>query len=280
MLACSKMSYVLKLYVYEGARYDKSSGFGQGYDVIVRLMEMADIYNCGYPLFTDNLFTTYSVADFILHKRTFINGTIHHNQLKHLTKEIVSATLKVGEKIYYRKDNFLAMSCKQKKNQTKPVIMLSTFVGAYDVAHHKDVSKPVSAIADSSSKHMGGNDRSDQILYAYLDERKSLQWRKKVIFKLLMQLVMNSYILCKLNMQKALNQQDYLVQIIDSLASEYKNITFKRQNSQQTSSGIETLPGEKEKDYCVCPNCKKQKLGININERFVLNMTKAYMVLA
>ena len=280
MVACSKMSYVLKLYVYEGApRYDKSSGFGQGY-VIVRLMKMADIYNCGYHLFTDNLFTTYSVSDFLLHKRTFINGTMHHNQLKHLTKEIVSATPRVGEKIYYRKNNFLAMSYKQKKSQTKPVIMLSTFVGAYDVAHHKDVSKSVSAIADSSSKHMGGNDRSDQILYAYLDERKSLQWRKKVIFKLLMQLVMNSYILCKLNMQKALNQQDYLVQIIDSLASEYKNITFKRQNSQQTSSGIETLPGEKEKDYCVCPNCKKQKLGININERFVLNMTKAYMVLA
>ena len=66
MLACSKTSYVLKLYVYEGARYDKSSGSGQGYDVIVRLMEMADIYNCGYHLFTDNLFTTYNAADFPL----------------------------------------------------------------------------------------------------------------------------------------------------------------------------------------------------------------------
>ena len=140
MVACSKMSYVLKLYVYEGApRYDKSSGFGQGY-VIVRLMKMADIYNCGYHLFTDNLFTTYSVSDFLLHKRTFINGTMHHNQLKQLTKEIVSATPRVGEKIYYRKNNFLAMSYKQKKSQTKPVIMHSKFDGThvddskYDVA--------------------------------------------------------------------------------------------------------------------------------------------------
>ena len=43
MLACSKTSYVLKLGVYEGAQYDKSSGFGQGYDFNLRLMEMADI---------------------------------------------------------------------------------------------------------------------------------------------------------------------------------------------------------------------------------------------
>ena len=35
MFACSKTSYVLKLYVYEGAQYNKSRGFGQGYDAIV-----------------------------------------------------------------------------------------------------------------------------------------------------------------------------------------------------------------------------------------------------
>ena len=86
MLACSKMSYVLKLYVYEGAQYDKSSGFGQGCNVIVWLMKMADMYNCGHYLFTDNLFTTYNAADFLLRKGTFITGTMHHNQLKHLPK--------------------------------------------------------------------------------------------------------------------------------------------------------------------------------------------------
>ena len=96
MLACSKTSYVLKLYVSEGARYDKSSEFGQGYDVIVRLMEMADIYNCGFHLFTDNFFTTYNAADFLLHKGKFTTGTMRRNQLKHLPEEIVSATPKAG----------------------------------------------------------------------------------------------------------------------------------------------------------------------------------------
>ena len=65
---------------------------------------------------------------------------MRHDQPQHPSKEIVSATPKVGETIYCRKDNFLAMSYKQKKSQTKPVIMLSKFDGThvddskYDVA--------------------------------------------------------------------------------------------------------------------------------------------------
>ena len=51
--------------------------------------------------------------------------------------------------------------------------MLSTFVGAYDVVHCKDASKSVPATADNYNKHMGGIDKSDPILYVYLDERKS-----------------------------------------------------------------------------------------------------------
>ena len=51
--------------------------------------------------------------------------------------------------------------------------MLSTFVGAYDVAHCKDVSKSVPATAGNYNKNMGGIDKSDPILYVYLGERQS-----------------------------------------------------------------------------------------------------------
>ena len=47
---------------------------------------------------------------------------------------------------------------------------------------------------------------------------------------------MNSYILYKLNTQKAIL------------------------NTQQTCSGIKTLPGKKETDCCVCSNCKKLEI--------------------
>ena len=45
------------------------------------------------------------------------------------------------------------MPYKQQKSQMKPVIMLSTFLGAYDVVHCKDDSKSVPAIVDIYNKH-------------------------------------------------------------------------------------------------------------------------------
>ena len=68
-------------------------------------MDMANIYHCGYHLFTDDHFTTYIASDFALHKGTFMTGAMRCNQLKNSPpqkkKKIVSATPNVGEQIYY-----------------------------------------------------------------------------------------------------------------------------------------------------------------------------------
>ena len=136
MLADSTNAYILKCYIYEGAKFDPTSGIaGTGYDVGVRLMEMGKCFDKGHHLFTDNLFTTYAAASYLLERNTFLTGTMRRNQLKHLPNEIVSAKPKINEKVYYRKEKFLAMSYRQKQSQTKPLIMLSTFSGAFDVPH-------------------------------------------------------------------------------------------------------------------------------------------------
>ena len=44
------------------------------------------------------------------------------------------------------------MSYTQKKSQTKPVIMFSTFAGTYDFTHRKHDRESVPAIADSCKK--------------------------------------------------------------------------------------------------------------------------------
>ena len=53
-------------------------------------------------------------------------------------------------------------------------------------------------------------------------------------------------------------------------------------DKQLTSSGIKKLPGKKKerKILVFALTVKKQKLGINKLKRFVLNVTKAHMVLA
>ena len=52
--------------------------------------------------------------------------------------------------------------------------MLLTFVGVYDVAQCKDHSKSIHAIVDTFNKHMGGIDKSYQILYNFVSRSKKI----------------------------------------------------------------------------------------------------------
>ena len=59
--------HVLKYYIYEGAKYDKSSDIaGAGYDAAYRLMEMGKLFDNCHHLVTENLFTTYAAANYLL----------------------------------------------------------------------------------------------------------------------------------------------------------------------------------------------------------------------
>ena len=79
--------------------------------------------------------------------------TMRQNQLQHIPNEIVTAIPKVGEKVYYQKERYLANQ--QKQSQNKSVIMLSTFGGAFDVPHRKKADKTIPAIADMYNQNMG-----------------------------------------------------------------------------------------------------------------------------
>ena len=169
-------------------------------------METGKLFDNCHHLFTDNLFTTYAAANYLLERGTFMTRTMRQNQLQHILNKIVTAKPKVGEKVYYRKERYLAMSYQQKQSQSKPVIMLSTFCGASDVPHRKKADKTIPAIADMYNQIMGGVDSSDQVMYSYTYDRKSKSWSKKVVFNLLSRLFVNSYILYKLLETQNLDQ--------------------------------------------------------------------------
>ena len=66
LLADSEHAYVLKCYIYEGAKYDKSSGIADAGYVVYHLMEMGKLFANCHHLLTDNLFTTYAAANYLL----------------------------------------------------------------------------------------------------------------------------------------------------------------------------------------------------------------------
>ena len=80
LIADSNTAYVSQRYVYEGAKYDPSSKVARsGYDVVICLMEMAKCFDKGHHLFTDNLFTTYAAAAYLIERGSFLTGTMCRN---------------------------------------------------------------------------------------------------------------------------------------------------------------------------------------------------------
>ena len=64
-------------------------------------MEMGKLFDKCHHLFTDNLFTTYAAANYLVQPGTFMTGTMQQNQLQHIPNEIINAKPKVSTKCYY-----------------------------------------------------------------------------------------------------------------------------------------------------------------------------------
>ena len=102
---------------------------GAGCDVVYRLMEMGNLFDNCHHLFTDNLFTTCATASYLLERGTLLTGTMRRKQLQHIPNEIVAAKPKVGVKVYYRKERYLAMSYRQNNLKASLLLCYQFFVG-------------------------------------------------------------------------------------------------------------------------------------------------------
>ena len=71
-------------------------------------------------------------------------------------------------------------------------------------------------------------------------------------------LLMNSYILYKLTVAHPKTRLEFIKDVIDSLASDYKEIMA---FSVASNHGIANLPGKKEKDCIVCSNWNNPAIG-------------------
>ena len=72
---------------------------------------------------------------------------------------------------------------------------------------------------------MGGVDHHDQLLYSYLDERKTVKTWKKCAFNIISRMLLNSYIIYKQNTsdRKKLKHIEFNLSVIASLSEEYLN---------------------------------------------------------
>lgn len=107
---------------------------------------------------------------------------------------------------------------------------------------------------------MGGIDTSDQMLYCYLAERRTLKYWRKVAFNIIARMILNTYIIYKENNSgRILSRYDYTADIVDSLAEEWiasKNLNVRPMGGggdcAENVFGIDHLPGRLEKNCSVC----------------------------
>lgn len=116
---------------------------------------------------------------------------------------------------------------------------------------------------------MRGIDGTDQMLYTYLDERRSMKPWKKVIFNIFGRMMLNAYVLYKLNTEKPMSRASFITAVVDELANswfEKKYGVAGRGGGDATVGkgfGLEKVPDNKEKNCSVCsgkkPRWKKEK---------------------
>jgi hypothetical protein len=275
----SVVNYCLGFLVYRG----KNSGedteemkqYGLGYSVVMRLLRLGNYMKKGYHVFVDNFFTSIQLAKKLYKSETFLTGTLRRNR-KGVPKNFLEK-FKVGEKKYMKDKYLLGLAYREKSSQQHPVIVISTnsTTGMDERVRRRFgreniVERP--KIISQYSKSMGGVDTNDMMLYAYLDERRSVKYWKKVTFNLFSRMVLNSYILYKMNKaEKPMSRLDFTISIIEAIEALWMEEKARGIGDEPVEEaevrptpaagyGIQMLPGRKEKNCVVCskPNNRKR----------------------
>lgn len=280
MLCDSVTNYCLGFTCYRGAREpdrDQIKERGLGFVVVTKLLEMCNYLNKGYHVICDNFFTSVPLVRHLFDNKTFYTGTIRKIR-KHLPGQI-KQKFHVGQKSYFRKNQLLLLGYREKSSQRGPVCLLSSKAQAKDVEktkilgrnREKVITKP--QIIRQYNDFMGGIDSSDMMLYTYSDERRSVKYWKKVVTNIIGRMVLNSYILYKLNCTgKPLTRYQYMVSVIEDVSDDWLRsqadpgyVAGPSNNGSgdkpMIGEGLFKLPGTKERCCAVCSKKSLQQGG-------------------
>ncbi|XP_023221147.1 piggyBac transposable element-derived protein 4-like [Centruroides sculpturatus] len=183
MLCDSVSHYCLGFFTSRGAESqeekDSISKFGLGYTVVRRLLDLGNYNRKGYHVFVDNYFVSVPLIRHLYSLETYVTGTVRRNR-KHLPPQF-KKNFSVGQTLYFRSGPILACGFRKTKSKKDGVLLLSSHARAReDQIVRGGVAKIKPEIVLSYNKFMGGVDTSDMMLYAYLDERKSIKYWKKL----------------------------------------------------------------------------------------------------
>lgn len=252
-LAEALTGYILRFIIYRGKRLDPvPRGQTQGTQVVMDLMSGANLLDKNYHVVTDNFFTSQELARSLEQRNTFLTGTVRKN--RPLPQMVKNAEVEPGQAFYAREGTKLACHYKQTENR-KSTLLLSTAAKA----GQGDSGKP--EVVELYNKNKGGVDLSDQMLYSYMDERKTVKYWKKVVFNVFQKMLLNAYIIYRQHTQdeKKMTRQRFVQKVVEELAAEQIAArpanpiqAVPRVNRPQQQVRIRNIPAGRERECCVC----------------------------
>ncbi|GFS08733.1 PiggyBac transposable element-derived protein 4 [Elysia marginata] len=158
----------------------------------------------------------------------------------------------------------LCVSFREKKSQTKPVLVLTTAHNA-EVEEREirnKIKKKPTCIYQYNS-YMGRVDVSDKQICHHAAERPTRRYWKKIFQNLLDISILNSWILFNLSREKKMSRDKYILSIVEALCSSQPQPRPQPLQPVQPLAAnaheICLLEGRKEKDCFICSDRSKDK---------------------
>uniref|UniRef100_A0A8C5WCR5 PiggyBac transposable element-derived protein 4 n=1 Tax=Leptobrachium leishanense TaxID=445787 RepID=A0A8C5WCR5_9ANUR len=178
------------------------------------------LFNKGYHVYTDNFFTSVSLFRFLYSKGTGACGMIHANSVGFANFMVKKQ--KRGETTALRREELLAVKFTHKRD----VHMLTTIHDESTIkvqARAKDPSVRKPSCLLDYNLHMGGGDRTDQMIETYDAIRKSYVWYKKLVVHLVQLSMVNAYILYQATQEKRITFLKFQESVIERLICPAEN---------------------------------------------------------
>lgn len=269
---CNPKGFTWKIQIYSGKSGDENRQTGLGERVVMYLCE--GLLDEGRTLYTDNFYTSVTLAQSLLKRNTHLVGTLRKNR-KNLPKTVLSKTLELGATYGEESQEGIVVQ-KWKPKHNKEVVMLSTKhslemqevngkrkavdqPGPSKRARHDDpakqIMKPKSVIDYNNGK--AGIDKSDQMSSYNTALRKGMKWYRKVALELITgTAVVNAHVIYKDSTNKKVSITQFREEIC-------KPLIFRR--------NIEEEPVIKEKVHLLLSDEKRRncsKCYISLKKKF------------
>lgn len=247
---CTPEGYTYSLMVYTGKDEEKS-GEGHGYDVVFRLTK--DLLDEGRTLIADNFYTSVSLAEALLKKKTYLCGTVRTNR-KRLPKTVISTKLKKGQVIGKMNNGVKIIKWMDKR----PVTMITTVkehnaslkdTGKKSRKTNLPILKPECVIMYNENKK--GVDFSDQMTAYYSTLTRGLKWFRKLMMSVLFgTCLVNAWLIYKMKTEDQLPLLSFLESIIQSLTKSSFIENTNNQPQKRISHTLEKMEKFRKCFYC------------------------------